>query len=111
MDLLKKEIERKRKELEDAKLLVNICIFVAFFKSKLQRKSHNPFKTGQKKYFKRGDLEQKQADEFYQKQIEAEKQRTDTDSDHEKSSYQTVIYFRIFFNLIEQNTVDCLYIF
>lgn len=66
MDLLRKEIERKRKEIEETKLLTN-----------------------QKKFFKRGDLEQKLTDDFNKKRSEddAEKQRKD-ESDQEKD-YQS----------------------
>ncbi len=100
MDLLKKEIERKRKELEDAKLLVNIFGNLSYLSLKLKKIKLNVtefFKTNQKKYFKRSDLEQKQADQYLQKQKEAEKQRTETDSDHEKNiTYQAVNFKKIF---------------
>jgi pre-mRNA-splicing factor 18 len=62
MDFLKKEIERKRKELDEANLL-----------------------NSNKKYFKRGELEQKQTDIFWEKRNALEKQHQ-TDSDNEKNA-------------------------
>lgn len=43
-------------------------------------------KNNQKKYFKRGELEQKQKDIFWEKKTALDKQHQ-TDSDNEKSSF------------------------
>lgn len=79
MDLIKKEIERKRKEIEEAKLLTN-----------------------QKKYFKRGDLEQKQAEVFHEKRFAADKQRED--ADNEKISLLNDLQEKAKLNLKEGET-------
>lgn len=63
MDFLKAEIERKRKELDQANVL-----------------------NSQKKYFKRGELEQQQTELFWKKKNEKDKEKEQTDLNHEKSS-------------------------